>query len=258
MFDSGPHVSCYRAVSRADGSFIGVICVKFANFVHCPELAGVAFVWYAEGPGPYRYFGEAFIATPEEGVSSLIAHAAPIIGNSEREGPFLRLRFEIPTPPLMVPAQVTVTGDLEEVWLLIPDGIVPDHEPTARHIERTGSYLTEYRVRKRDGSPGFGVRAMLSSGSWLGAGRWLDLTYLHLGTFIGDPAGPVRFSASDIAASNWFCGLVPWGELAMRPDTTDAVPLLHVTGAWSEVWQQRHASTGWQPDPRIARLSVTG
>jgi hypothetical protein len=95
----------------------------------------------------------------------------------------------------------------------------------------------------------------LSSGSWLGAGRWLDLTYLHLGTYIGDPAGQVRFSASDIAATNFFCGLVPWGELTMRPDTTGDMRL---TGVWSEVWQRRHTATGWEADPAIAGLSVTG
>jgi len=244
-FDAGPHVSCYRAVTRADGSFAGVRCVKFANLVHCPDVPGVAFVWYAEGPGPYRHFGEAFVAAGGE----LVAHAAPIVGNGERDGSFLRLRFT------GSPEELTVTGDLDEVWTLVPDGVVPGYRPVARHIERTGPHLTEYRVRKVDGSPGFGVRAMLSSGSWLGAGRWLDLTYLHLGTYIGDPAGQVRFSASDIAATNFFCGLVPWGELTMRPDTTGDMRL---TGVWSEVWQRRHTATGWQADPAIAGLSVTG
>jgi hypothetical protein len=244
-FDAGPHVSCYRGVSRADGSFTGVRCVKFANLVHCPDIPGVAFVWYAEGPGPSRHFGEAFIAADGE----LVAHAAPIVGNGERDGEFLRLRFT------GSPEKLTVTGDLDEVWTLVPDGVVPGYRPVARHIERTGPHLTEYQVRKVDGSPGFGVRAMLSSGSWLGAGRWLDLTYLHLGTYIGDPAGQVRFSASDIAATNFFCGLVPWGELTMRPDTAGD---MRVTGVWSEMWQQRHAATGWQADPAIAGLSVTG
>lgn len=251
-FDAGPHVSCYRAVSRADGSFRGIRCVKFANLLHCPEVRGVAFVWYAEGPGPYRHFGEAFVPTP--GATELVAHAAPIVGNGERDGSFLRLRFTVPATF----EELAVTGDLDEVWTLVPDGVVPGYAPVARHIERTGPHLTEYRVRKVDGSPGFGVRAMLSSGSWLGAGRWLDLTYLHLGTYIGDPAGPVRFSASDIAATNWFCGLVPWGELTVRPDPTGAVPLLRVTGVWSEVWQRRHAATGWRPAPEIAGLGVLG
>jgi hypothetical protein len=66
----------------------------------------------------------------------------------------------------------------------------------------------------------------------------------------------VQFSASDIAAGNWFCGLVPWGELAVRMDAEQGQSLRHVTGAWSEVWQQRHAATGWHPDPRIADLTA--
>jgi hypothetical protein len=246
MFDAGPHVSCYRAVSTVDGSFAGIRCVKFANLQHCPDVPGVAFVWYAEGSGPYRHFGEAFIAE-----AGLVGHAAPIVGNGEQDGSVLRLRFAVPATL----DELTVTGDLNEVWTLVPDGVVPGYQPVARHIERTGPHLTEYRVRKVDGSPGFGVRAMLSSGSWLGAGRWLDLTYLHLGTYIGDPAGTVRFSAADIAATNWFCGLVPWGELTLRPATVDTV---RVTGVWSEVWQRRHAAAGWQPAPEIAGLTVLG
>jgi hypothetical protein len=157
MFDSGPYVSCYRAVSLPDGSFVGVRCVKFANFVHCPDLTGVAFVWYAEGvepAGPYRHFGEAFIVAPEAGSATLIAHAAGIVGNSERDEPFMRLRFEVRSPPPGVPAQLVVSGDRQEQWTLVPDGVVPDYQPLPRHIERTGPHLNEFMVRKRDGSPG--------------------------------------------------------------------------------------------------------
>jgi hypothetical protein len=262
MFDSGPYVSCYRAASLIDGSFVGVRCVKFANFVHCPDLEGVAFVWYAEGVesvGPYRHFGEAFNAAPaSSGSRDLIAHAAGIVGNSEREEPILRLQFEIPSPPPEVPTRLVVTGDRHEVWTLVPDGVVPDYRPLPRHIERTGPHLNEFTVRKRDGTPGFGVRSMLSSGSWLGAGRWLHLTYLHLGTYIGPPNGPVQFSASDIAAGNYFCGLVPWGELTVREDPEESPSVRQVAGAWSETWQLRHAATGWRPDPRVANLTTPG
>jgi hypothetical protein len=252
-------VSCYRAFS-ADGAFAGVRCVQFANFVHCPDLEGVAFVWYAEGvepTGPYRHFGEAFItASPGGGPGSLIAQAAGIVGNSERDEPFLRLRFEVPSPPPEVPARLVVTGDRQEEWTLVPDGVVQEYRPLARHIERTGPHLNEFTVRKRDGTPGFGVRCMLSSGSWLGAGRWLDLTYLHLGTYIGARTGPVRFSAADIAATNYFCGLVPWGEITVREDRQEGPSVLQVTGAWSETWQLRRAAAGWSPDPRIADLAM--
>jgi hypothetical protein len=39
-------------------------------------------------------------------------------------------------------------------------------------------------------------------------------------------------------------------------DAEQGQSLRHVTGAWSEVWQQRHAATGWHPDPRIADLTA--
>jgi hypothetical protein len=260
MFESGPHVSCYQSFSLADGSFAGVRCVKFANFVHCPDQEGVAFVWYAEGTeptGPYRHFGEAFVVNPGDGSRTLIAHAAGIVGNGERDEPYLRLQFEVPAQSAAVPERLLVSGDRQEEWTLVPDGVVPGYQPLQRHIERTGRHLNEYMVRKRDGTPGFGVRCTLSSGSWLGAGRWLHLTYLNLGTYIGPPHA-VQFSASDIAARNYFCGLVPWGEITVRAEAEEGVSLLQVTGAWSETWQLRHSATGWRPDPRIAGLTMPG
>ncbi|WP_405496504.1 hypothetical protein [Streptomyces sp. NBC_00096] len=255
-------MSCYRAVSADDGSLVGVRCVKFANFLHCPDLSGVAFAWYAEGvepTGPYRHFGEAFITASDHvrgDANTLTGHAAGIVGNGEREEPFLRLRFDIPSPPSEVPARLVVSGDRQEEWTLQPDGVVPDYHPLARHIERTGPHLNEFAARKRDGTPGFGVRAMLSSGSWLGAGRWRDLTYLHIGTYIGGQQGPVRFGASDIAAGNSFSGHVPWGELTIRAGAEDGRSVRQVTGAWSETWQLRRAASGWIPDPRTAELTV--
>ncbi|WP_159030767.1 hypothetical protein [Streptomyces sp. 769] len=266
MFDSGLHVSCYRAHSLADGSFVGVRCVKFANFVHCPHLEGVAFVWYAEGlepAGPYRHFGEAFITTSgttSDGVDpgGFLAHAAGITGNSERDEPFLRLCFDIPSPHSEVPARLLVTGDRREEWTLAPDGLVPEYQPILRHIERTGRHFNEFTVRKSDGTPGFGIRSMLSSGSWLGAGRWLELPYLHLGTYIGPRSGPVRFSASDIAAGNGFCLFVPWGELNVRIGTDKGASVRQVTGTWSETWQLRHSRAEWRPDPRTADLIAPG
>lgn len=260
MFVSGPHVSCYRAVSLADGSFTGVRCVKFANLVHFPTLGGTAFTWYGEGVSPaglYRHFGEAFM--PGAAVS-LTGHSAGITGNGESAEPYRRLRFEAPafepgaSPAREVPERLVVTGDRREEWTLAPGGIIQEHNALARHIERAGPLLTEYTVRKRDGSPGFGIRCMLSGGSWLGAGRWLHLTYLHLGTYIG-PAGAARFSASDIAAGNYFCGLVPWGDLKIQADAAAGFPLLHASGAWAETWQLRHPAVGWQPDPLIAGVT---
>lgn len=242
MFDSGPHVSCYRATSLDTGVFTGVRCIKFANFIHCPETTGIAFVWYAEGDepaGPYRHFGEAFITESAEVPATLIAHAAGIVGNGERAEPFLRLRFELPQRSTGVPARLLVTGDRQEQWTLVPDGLVPDYQPLRRHIERTGPQFDEFTVRKNDGAPGFGVRGMLTGGSWIGAGRWRDVTYLHLGTHIGTQAGALRIGASDIAVGNGFCGFVPWGELTIRADADQGPALRHVTGAWSETWQQR-------------------
>ncbi|MFF3005672.1 hypothetical protein ACFVTF_22985 [Kitasatospora sp. NPDC057940] len=258
MYYAGPHVSCYRAVSLPDGAFAGVRCVKFANLVHCPDQEGVAFVWYgeaAEPAGPSRQFGEAFVTgATRSGSATLTAHAAALVGNGERDEPFMRLRFQLSSPPPQVPTRLTVTGDRHEEWTLVPDGVLPDHQPLRRHIERGGPRLNEYGVRKDDGTPGVGVRCMLSSGSWLGAGRWLELTYLHLGTYIGDPRGPVRFSASDIAAGNGFCLFVPWGELSVRTDAEHGPSVLRASGAWSESWQLRRAARGWEPDPEVAHL----
>jgi len=264
MFVSGPHVSCYRAVSADDGSLVGVRCVKFANLLHCPDSAGVAFAWYGEGvapTGPYRHFGEAFITEPAlrgSGASFLTAHAAGIVGNGERTEPFMRLRFEVASTLSAEPARLVVTGDLREEWKLQPDGVATDYSPLARHIERVGPHLNEFAARKRDGTPGFGVRAILSSGSWLGAGRWRDLTYLHIGTYIGVRTGPLRFGASDIAAGNSFSGHVPWGELNIRAVMEGGRPVRHVTGAWSETWELRSSATEWAPEPQVADLTAFG
>jgi len=262
MFVSGPHVSCYVAVSPADGSFLGIRCVKYANLLHAPHLTGVAFAWYGEGQdsaGPYRHFGEAFIVAPSgDGRGMLVAHAACLVGNGEREEPFMRLRFEVSAPPQTVPARMLVTGDRREEWVLVPDGVVRDYQPLLRHIARAGPAVHEYAVRKRDGTPGHGVRCMLSSGSWLGAGRWLDLTYLHLGTYIGGRDDTVRFGAADICARTRFCSLVPWGEIVVRDDHEAGRSLRRVTGAWSEEWRLRHSAVGWYPEPEVSGLTVLG
>jgi hypothetical protein len=252
MFDSGPHVSCYTAVSKDDETFTGVRCILFANFIHRPETAGVAFVWYAEGveaSGPYRHFGEAFIT----GTESLIAHAAPIVGNGERDGSYLRLRFDAASGPA-APTSLTLDGDRREKWTLVPDGVVPYYRPMPRHIERTGPTLNEYAIRSDHGTPGFGVRSTLTSGSWLGAGHWLDRTYLHLGTYIQDETGLLQYGAADILGANFYCGSVPWGEFTVRDDPSSIPPTRRFTGAWSEHWELRHPASAWTPDPAITRI----
>lgn len=245
MFDAGPHVTCYRAVSVADGAFAGVRCVKFANLVHCPGVPGVAFAWYGErsGPdGPCRYFGEAFNPAPgPSGGADVIGRAAGITGNGERPVPLMRLTFQVREEALGTPARVAVSGDLREDWTIVPDGVVPEHQQIQRRIERAGPLFTEYTVRKQDGSPGFGIRASLGGQSWIGAGRWRDATYLHLGTCIGPRDGHLLFGASDIAAGNTYCGAVPWGELRMQPDPQYGESLWRVAGAWSESWRLRSA-----------------
>lgn len=250
MFESGPYVTCYQAPT-------GVRCVKYANLKHCPDTPGIAFAWYAEGSGAqgfYRHFGEAFITSASESADSLAAHAAWIGGNGEQTGPFLRLRFRVARLSSGIPAELEVTGDLTETWSLVPSGIVEDYSPPKRRVERAGPEFTELTVRKRDGAPGFGVRAMLSGGSWIGAGRWRDMTYLHLGTCIGPPDGPGRIGVSDIATVNGFCGFVPWGEISIQADPAQPESIWNVTGAWSESWHLRHTSAGWQPEPEVARL----
>lgn len=252
MFDSGPQVSCYTAVSIDDGSFAGVRCVLFANFAHHPEAEGVAFVWYAEGRdarGPFRHFGEAFLT----GAGTVVAHAAAITGNGERDEPFQRLRFdESPSP--QPPSRLTVTGDRRESWTLVPDGVVAHYSPLPRHVERTGPRMVQYAPRSTYGTPGFGVRSTLSSGSWLGAGRWLDRTYVHLGTYLRSSTGLVQFGTADILAGNFYCGGVPWGEVTVRDDPASDPPSRVLSGAWSEVWELRGRANGWYPDPEIAHI----
>ncbi|WP_424535602.1 hypothetical protein ACOZ38_36820 [Sphaerisporangium viridialbum] len=262
MFSSGPHVSCYQARSTVDGAVIGIRCVKFANLIHQPGTPGIAFVWYGEGTddaGPYRYFGEAFSlpGSPDDVSGSvLIALAGGLSGNGERAEPLLELRFEVGSPAGGVPAKLRVTGDRSEEWTLVPNGVLAGYQPVPRRIAKAGPNFHEFVVRKHDGTPGVGVRLMLHSGSWLGSGRWGDMTYLHLGTFVGDPANPVvpvRFGTADIGIDTHYCGFVPWGEMSVRR-TSPAT--WQVTGAWSEEWQERHAGPDRPVDPRIAGLTV--
>ncbi len=149
-----------------------------------------------------------------------------------------------------MPGELSLTGDACERWVLIPGGAVPHYRPLPRHIERTGPAMNEYAVRSDHGTPGFGVRATLSSGSWLGAGRWLDRTYLHLGTYLRDESGLIRYGAADILGANYYCGNVPWGDFAVRADP----PGRRFTGAWSERWYPRHAAEGWRPEAAVADL----
>jgi hypothetical protein len=92
---------------------------------------------------------------------------------------------------------------------------------------------------------------VLSSGSWLGAGRWLDLTYLHLGTYLSTATRAARFGSADICATSRFCGFVPWGQLALYDDGS----VRRVMGAWSEEWYLRHPAAGWRPQPLVARFT---
>jgi hypothetical protein len=251
MFTSGPHVSCYRARSALDGTDAGVRCVKFANLTHSPGLRGVAFAWYGEGTdaaGYFRHFGEAFIV-PDSG--DLVAHAAGLSGNGEHDEPFLQLRIGVESQASEIPARLMITGDRAEEWTLVPDGVVPDYRTAPRRIAKAGPHFREFLVRKQDGTPGTGVRMMLTSGSWLGAGRWGDFTYLHLGTFVGDPGGSesaVLLGAADIGYDTAICGAVPWGEISMR---TLSPTELQVTGAWTERWQLRHPARDQPVDPRV-------
>lgn len=252
MFTSGPHVSCYRARSAVDGTDVGVRCVKYANLMQSRGLRGVAFVWYGEGTdaaGHFRHFGEAFIV-PD--ASDLVAHAAGLSGNGERDEPFLHLRIGVESPPAEVPARLTITGDRSEEWTLVPDGVLADYRAVPRRIAKAGPHFREFVVRKNDGTPGTGVRMMLTSGSWLGSGRWGDMTYLHLGTFVGDPGDPgsaVLLGAADIGYDTGICGAVPWGEISVR---VVSPTVLQVTGAWTEQWQLRHPARDLPVDMRVA------
>ncbi|MCT9935131.1 hypothetical protein N5079_33510 [Planotetraspora sp. A-T 1434] len=256
MFVAGPYVASYRANSADDGTPLGIRCVKYANLLNQPGDPGVAFVWYGEDHGTSRHFGEAFVTgIPGAG---LVGHSAELDDGAHTPE---RLTFTVSTHDRDMPRHVRVEGDRREEWNLIDGSVILDYRSPFPPLTRVGGGFSEYLVRNRDGTPGAGIRCMLSSGSWLGAGQWRGIDYLHLGTFIGNLSAegrPVKFGASDICHFRGFCGVVPWGAMIMRAAPRVATDAYEVIGLWTEEWRPRHRPDSWQPDPAIAHLTVRG
>jgi hypothetical protein len=247
LFVSGPYVKAYRARAAEDGRPLGIRCVKFANLAERPGTRGVAFVWYGEDAMGGRHFGECFIA--ESG--SLPAHAVSLNDGTMPA----RLSFSAGDEL----ARLTVTGDWDEEWELCEGGVFEDFTGTRDPITPVGTALRAFSVRNRDGTPGQGVRLMLSSGSWLGAGQWRGIGYLHLGTYIGDPVPerrPVKFGAADICHLRGFCGWVDWGQMLVRPAELVTADAWEVVGLWTEEWTLHRAPSGWVPAGEVADLTV--
>lgn len=248
LFVSGPYVKAYRARAVEDGRPLGIRCVKLANLADRPGTRGVAFVWYGEDDAGGRHFGECFITAS----GSLLAHAALL--NDETTMP---VRLSISTSDELT--RLTVTGEWHEEWELCEGGVFEDFTGTRDPITDSGTAFRAFYVRNRDGTPGQGIRLMLSSGSWLGAGQWRGVSYLHLGTYIGDPVRerrPVKFGAADICHLRGFCGWVDWGQMLVRPSETISAGTWEVVGLWTEEWTLHRVSSGWIPATEVADLTV--
>jgi len=264
VFNAGPYVSTYR-VQTLDGSVLpGVRCVKFANLVEEPETAGVSFVWYGEGvtsDGTYRHFGEAFQVS--DGSEGLVVrgHASDLHGNGEQLSGYLGdLQFVVSPGDGGVPSRVVAShsGSREE-WILEPDGRVESYTSSLPPIRCGGLRFREFGVGGVDPFPGQGVRLMLSSGSWLGAGSWFDKPYLHLGTFVGDPTAdgmPVKFGTADICHEHGYCGMVEYGDLLIGPAPERGAGWFIAGGAWGEEWQPRHREGGWTLPQELSAITV--
>jgi len=237
--------------------------VKFANLLEQPDNSGVSFVWYGEGSGPsgsYRHFGEAFQLTHPSQPSGIRGHAASLTGNGEQASGYAGdLRFTVRQASGGIPQRVGVQGEWREEWVLEPDGIVEGYQSPLGPIRTGGRWFHELSVSSDDPFPGEGVRLMLATGSWLGAGQWFGKPYLHLGTFIGDPTeqgSPVAFGAADICHEYGYCGSVEWGHLLVRPAPRLGEGCFRVGGAWGEEWILRHSAMGWTLAEELAAISI--
>jgi hypothetical protein len=264
LFVAGPYVVLYRAHSTEDGAPLGVRCVKYANLTHQPGTRGVAFVWYGEGigsDGDFRHFGESFVTAGGGNDSALPGHAAHLPGNGigQANAEPARLLLTVTRASSGPPARITVTGHWHEEWELSQGNVLTDYVSTLPPIDTGGAAFQEFTVYNRDGTPGHGIRCMLSSGSWLGAGQWRGVNYLHLGTYIGDPSAdgqPVKFGVADICHQRGFCGTVPWGQMLVRPAPSAGSGAWEVLGLWTEEWTLRHPAAGWEPAAEVAALTV--
>jgi hypothetical protein len=258
LFVPGPYVVTYRARSTEDGSPLGVRCVKYANLTHQPRTPGVAFVWYGEGggsDGDLRHFGECFVISGADRDSALPGHAACLHGTREAA----RLLLTVTKAPSGPPERIEVTGDWYEEWELCRGNVLTDYASTLPPITTGSAAFREFTVYNRDGTPGDGIRCMLSSGSWLGAGQWRGVNYLHLGTYIGDPSAdgrPVKFGVGDICHQRGFCAIVPWGQILVRPAASAGPGAWEALGLWTEEWRLRHPPAGWEPAAEVSVLTV--
>jgi hypothetical protein len=253
-------------VRTPDGEVLPAVrCVKFANLLERPDSCGVSFVWYGEGVGrrgSYRHFGEAFQLAAASPPAEVRGHAAGLAGNGEQISEYMGfLRFDVDAPNGGMPRRIRVQGDCQEEWTLEPDGVVEDYESRLDPIRSGGKWFHEFLVRGADPFPGQGIRLMLSSGSWLGAGHWFDERYLHLGTFIGDPTEPgcpVSFGAADICHQPGYCGSVGWDHLLVGQAPRLAPGCYRAAGAWGEEWVVLHSATGWTLPKELAALTIRG
>ncbi|HEV8651611.1 MAG TPA: hypothetical protein VG276_20010 [Actinomycetes bacterium] len=292
MFVAGPYVACYRAEATGRDHLLGVRCVLFANLLYRPGLAGVGFVWYGEDAtqlGAMRHIGEAYMPASGsrrgdplpglavaldgdadgDGAPTAIDSAAGLQLTVDPSAPATEAGTTLPRPPedaavpgvgptVPIPPRIRVTGAWRQEWILEPSGVVDEYTSPLPPISAGGPGLDEFEVRNRDGTRGHGLRVMLASGSWLGAGTWRDVPYLHLGTFIGDPTanGRIKFGAADICHERGFCGAVPWGAMLLRPAPRIGPGVWEMLGAWTEEWRPRGIARLWRPPGDLSHLTI--
>lgn len=242
MFFAGPNVTSYRAHTPNSGRFVGIRCVKFANYAERPTSDGVSFVWYGEGTYDglsYRHFGEVFQRGAER-----YGHGAYLEGNGEQIlGHADALTFEMEPASATLPDRIAVRGDWDEDWERVPSGLITEYTSELAPITTGGPWFDQFAVLDITGTHGEGRRFMLRSGSWLGSGIWRGAPYLHLGTYIGDPAArrcPIAIGAADICFQRGFCSKVDWGTMLVRPVADHGDGALETVGDWTEIWTLQH------------------
>jgi hypothetical protein len=255
VFVAGPYVVTYQARSTTDDVPVGIRCVKFANLTERPGVPGVAFVWYGEGVVngvPFRHFGEAF----RTGAGRVLpGHAVDLPGTADPAA--MTLSFTIPTAG--VPDRIAVSGDRSEHWERIAGTVAQDYRSSLPPLGTGGDLVREYTVRDRDGTPGHGIRCLLSSGSWLGAGQWRGVPYLHPGYLHRRPERTGPTSALRRRRHLPPTGILrirAVGKIAGAAGQSGRPIEREVLGRWTEDWRLRHPAQGWRPAAEVAHLAV--
>lgn len=179
-FVCGPNTLTYDVISNWGAAGHGVRCVKIERESSNPEYR---VSWYGEGywgATKYRHFGHYGY---DMDTMTYHVFAADIYGNGEDvAGRTNNLTLTKEGAPL-APYRIVVTGDWNETWTLMGDGLNPNYTSVLGPLEVCGPHFTEMRVIAANGNfepdfgrPGRGVRCVLEHNQplWevLGSGYW--------------------------------------------------------------------------------------